>query len=91
MPDIDDFDLSKVELERPVVPISDEEIDKSLERLAANNKKYEAAEGFAAEDKDQILMDFKGTVEGKDFPGKQYGRVRACPWARASCLVSRGS
>ncbi|MEC9078217.1 MAG: trigger factor [Pseudomonadota bacterium] len=69
MPDIDDFDLSKVELERPVVPVTDEEIDKSLERLAANNKKYEAAEGCAAEDQDQILMDFKGTVEGKEFPG----------------------
>ncbi|MEC9021992.1 MAG: trigger factor [Pseudomonadota bacterium] len=69
MPDIDDFDLSKVELERPVVPVSDEEIDRSLERLAANKKKYEAAEGGAAEDQDQILMDFKGTVEGKEFPG----------------------
>lgn len=69
MPDIDDFDLSEVELERPVVPVSDEEIDKSMERLAANNKKYEAAEGCAAEDQDQILMDFKGTVEGKEFPG----------------------
>ena len=69
MPDIDDFDLAKVELERPVVPVTDEEIDKSLERLAANNKKYEAAEGCAAEDQDQILIDFKGTVEGKEFPG----------------------
>ena len=69
MPDIDDFDLSKVELERLVVPVSDEEIDKSLERLAANKKEYEASEGYAAEDQDQILMDFKGTVEGKEFPG----------------------
>jgi trigger factor len=69
MPDIDDFDFSKVELERPVVPVTDEDIEKSLERLAANKKEYEAAEGHSAEDQDQILMDFKGTVDGKEFPG----------------------
>ena len=45
------------------------QIEKSLERLAANKKEYEAAEGRAAENHDQILMDFKGTVEGKEFPG----------------------
>ncbi|MEK9684778.1 MAG: trigger factor [Rhodospirillaceae bacterium] len=69
MPDIEQIDFSKLELERSVVPVVDDDVSKSLERLAANRTEFEASDKRKAENGDQILIDFKGTANGEEFPG----------------------
>ena len=69
LPDIDPIDFSKIELDRKVVKVTDEEVDKALERLAESRRVFEAAEGRAAEKGDQVVIDFTGTVDGEEFAG----------------------
>jgi len=69
MPEIEQMDFAKLELERQVVPVSDGDVETSLERLAENRTEYETADGRAAEEGDQVVVDFKGTIDGEEFPG----------------------
>jgi len=69
MPEIEQMDFAKLELERQVVPVSDGDVEMSLERLAENRTEYETADGRAAEEGDQVVVDFKGTIDGEEFPG----------------------
>ncbi len=68
LPEIPEFDASTLELERLVVTPEDSAVDEALQSLADNAKAYEAKDG-AAEDGDQIVMDFKGSVDGEEFQG----------------------
>ncbi len=69
LPDIDPIDFSKLELDRRVAKVTDEEVDKSLQRLAESRRIFEAVEGRAAEKGDQVVVDFVGKVEGEEFAG----------------------
>jgi len=70
MPDIKPVDFSTLKLERKVVKVGDDEIDKTLQRLAESRKNFEAISGKrASKDGDQVVVDFKGTVGGEEFPG----------------------
>jgi trigger factor len=69
LPDIDPIDFSKIELDRKVVKVTDEEVDKALERLAESQRVFSAVDGKAAEKGDQLLIDFTGTVDGEEFAG----------------------
>src|SRR3546814_18990762 len=45
-------------------------IDEAVERIASQQKRYEAApEGHEAKDGDQVVMDFVGKVDGEAFEG----------------------
>lgn len=70
LPDIPETDLSSVALERLVVPASDEAIDEALADLAKNAVTYKdrAKTAKAAKD-DQVVIDFKGMVDGEVFEG----------------------
>lgn len=58
-----------VEVERPVLTVGDEEIDEAVEGVRSRYAVYETLkEGVAAEG-DQVIMDFKGTVDGREFEG----------------------
>src|SRR3546814_5918661 len=49
---------------------SDLQIDEAVERIASQQKRYEAApEGHEAKDGDQVVMDFVGKVDGEAFEG----------------------
>ncbi|MFW8634251.1 trigger factor [Cribrihabitans pelagius] len=70
LPEIPDVDFSGIELEKLVVKAEDEAVDEALANLADTAKEYEAREdGAAAEDGDQVVMDFVGKVDGEAFEG----------------------
>jgi trigger factor len=70
LPEFEVPDLSGLTLERLTVPVSDEALDETLGRLAANQKSYDdAPEGKQAEDGDQVVIDFVGRVGGEEFEG----------------------
>ena len=70
IPEIPKVDLSKLTLERPVVKVDDEGVEKQLKSIAEINPSYEAAEkGSTAEKGSQIVLNFKCTVDGVAFEG----------------------
>jgi trigger factor len=70
LPEIPDVDASKVVLERLVVKAGDAEIDEALKNLAENAKVFDdRRKGAKAKDGDQIVIDFKGSVDGELFEG----------------------
>lgn len=68
LPDIPEVDFSDVKLERLVVKADDASITEALENLAKTAKSFEDKDG-AAEDGDQVVMDFVGKVDGEAFEG----------------------
>ena len=68
LPDIPEVDFSDVKLERLVVKADDASITEALENLAKTAKSFEDKDG-AAEDGDQVVMDFLGKVDGEAFDG----------------------
>lgn len=70
LPEIPEADLSGIELERMVVKAEDAAVTEALQSLADNAKDFEdRAEGEAAEDGDQVVIDFVGKVDGEPFEG----------------------
>ncbi len=70
LPDIALPDFSTLKLERLVAEVSDDEVRQAVERMAAAQKRYEAApEGHLAERGDALVIDFVGKVEGEPFEG----------------------
>ena len=70
LPQVDPMDFTKLELERPVAEVTDEEVERSLARLAAQTKKTEPAPpGHKAQKGDVLVIDYKGAIAGEPFPG----------------------
>ena len=70
LPEIKLIDFSSLNLERKVVKVEEEEVDKTLTRLAESRKNFEAISGKrAAKGGDQVVIDFMGTVDGEEFAG----------------------
>lgn len=67
-PEIAIGDLSKIEVAKPVAEVTDEDIDKMITVLREQQSKWEAVER-AAEDGDQVNIDFTGTKDGEEFQG----------------------
>ncbi len=68
MPEFEPTDISTISIERMVAEIPEEEIQESLQKLADNNKAYEAKEG-KAENGDAVVIDFVGSIDGEKFDG----------------------
>ena len=69
MPEIEPVNFSGIELVRRVVKVSDEEIDRTIQRLAENQRSFAAEEGRAAQTGDRLLLDFVGRIGGEEFAG----------------------
>ena len=70
MPDFEPADIKVIEVERPVTPVADEDVDKALQDLAEQNKQFEARGKTAkARDGDAVVIDFVGKIEGEAFEG----------------------
>ncbi|MEQ8745223.1 trigger factor [Pyruvatibacter sp.] len=70
MPDFDLPDFSSLKLTRPVVEVSDEEIDEALGRMAAQQQSYEPKDDKAkADEGDRLTIDFLGKIDGVPFDG----------------------
>ena len=68
MPEIPAVDFKSIKLERMVVEVADAEVDEALGNLAKTAQSFEAKEG-AAEDGDQVVIDFIGRIDGEAFEG----------------------
>lgn len=70
LPAIPDVDASKVTLDRLVVKAEEAAVEEALKNLADNAKSFEdRKKGSKAKDGDQIVIDFKGSVDGELFEG----------------------
>ncbi|WP_372053633.1 trigger factor [Tistrella mobilis] len=69
MPEFELGDFSDVELVREAAEVDEKEVDEALERIAAANREFETVEDRAAETGDQVVIDFKGFVDGEAFQG----------------------
>ncbi len=68
LPKFELADLKTLKVERPVAEVSDEEIDKAIERIRNANVIYEAKDG-PAETGDRVTIDFVGKIDGEPFEG----------------------
>ena len=68
MPEFEPADVSGISIERMVAEPTDDEMKEALDRLASNNKSYEAKDA-AAEKDDAIVIDFIGRIDGEAFEG----------------------
>jgi trigger factor len=72
LPEVEVPELSGIELERMAVPVTDADVDDMLNRLAENQTAFEPVEEpRPAAEGDQVLIDFKGSVDGEERPGMQ--------------------
>ena len=70
LPEIEAPETDGLKLERLTVPVTDEQVDEAVERIASNNKNYkDAAKTKKAADGDQLIIDFVGRVDGTEFEG----------------------
>ncbi|HUF55005.1 MAG TPA: trigger factor [Thermohalobaculum sp.] len=69
LPDVPEVDFAGIALEKKVVEVDDAAVEEALERLAESSVDYEAEEGRAAAEGDQVVLDFVGKVDGEAFEG----------------------
>jgi trigger factor len=68
LPEIQPMDFTELKLERLKPEVPEDEVQQALERMAKQQRKSEPVER-AAETGDVVVIDFKGSVDGKEFPG----------------------
>ena len=68
LPAVPELDFAEIELERLVVRAADEDVDDALSALAKQAQTFEP-KAAAAEDGDQVVIDFTGSVDGEAFEG----------------------
>ncbi|GAB5471015.1 MAG: trigger factor [Rhodospirillales bacterium] len=70
LPEIEPLDFSKMELERLVIAIGEDELQEALGRIAAANKTSKELEApRPAAEGDLVTIDFDGTVDGEPHEG----------------------
>jgi len=70
LPEIPEFDGSKIKLEKMVVKADEASVTEALENLAATAENFKKRrKGSKAREKDQVVMDFVGKVDGEAFEG----------------------
>ncbi len=70
MPESPEIDFSSITIEKPVIPVSDEDVDNSLTRMAQTKRKTEdKAADVQAENGDIVVIDFTGYLNGELFEG----------------------
>jgi trigger factor len=75
-PDVKLGDISAVAIERPVMPVTDAEVDRTIEILRKQRVHHHETDRAAAKD-DKVTVDFVGTVDGVEFAG---GKGNAMPF-----------
>jgi trigger factor len=70
VPQIQLADFKTFSVEKPVVEVSDVDVDEAIKRIADANRPYTAkSEGAKAENGDRVTVNFKGTINGEAFDG----------------------
>jgi trigger factor len=68
LPKIEFPDFKKVKVTRPVTETTDADVDQALEKIAEASQQFEEKQG-KAEKGDQVIIDFKGSIDGTPFDG----------------------
>ena len=68
IPDFEVKDHSGLSFTRHVVEVTDDQIDETIKRVAAQSKNFEEKAG-AAEKGDKVTINFVGTIDGNPFDG----------------------
>jgi len=74
-PEVTLADCSKMEIERATAEVNDEDVETMIETLLKQRTSYETVDR-AAQDDDQVVIDFVGSIEGVEFEG---GKADAVP------------
>jgi trigger factor len=69
-PEVAVGDVSSRKVERPVTPVTDANVEKTLETLRKQRAKYEPVER-AAREGDMVNVDFEGLIAGQPFEGNK--------------------
>jgi trigger factor len=70
LPEIKTPSIDGLKLERMVVPVTDAQVNEAVANLASRQKSYkDAPKTRKAEDGDQLIIDFVGTLDGIEFEG----------------------
>jgi trigger factor len=70
VPTIQLADFKTFSVEKPVVEVTDAEIDETIKRIADQNRPYAAkSEGAKAATGDRVTINFKGSIDGVPFDG----------------------
>ncbi|MDE2595455.1 MAG: trigger factor [Sphingomonadales bacterium] len=70
LPTIEAPSLDGLKLEKLVVPVSEDEVNEAVQRIAAGSKSFvDAKKGKKAENGDQLIVDFTGKLDGVEFEG----------------------
>ncbi|MCC6008657.1 MAG: trigger factor [Rhodobacteraceae bacterium] len=70
LPEMPDLDFKAISLERLVVKADEAAVTEALENLAKNAGSFEdRGDGEAAQDGDQVVIDFVGRIDGEAFEG----------------------
>jgi len=70
VPAIQLADFKSFTVEKPVVEVTDADVDEAIKRIADQNRPFAAkGEGAKAETGDRVTISFKGTIDGTPFDG----------------------
>jgi trigger factor len=70
VPSIQLADFKSFNVEKPVVEVTDADVDEAVKRIADQSRPYTAkSEGAKAENGDRVTINFKGTIDGTPFDG----------------------
>ncbi len=70
LPDFEPADVAGLKLVKPVAEVPKKDIDETLQRIADQQTTYAAkAETAKAKEKDQLVIDFVGKIDGEPFDG----------------------
>ena len=67
-PEINVAALDTIEIDKPVVSIVESDVDNMIEKVRKQRSEWVAADR-AAETGDRVTIDFKGSIDGEEFPG----------------------
>jgi trigger factor len=63
-------DFKSFTVEKPVVEVTDADVDEAIKRIADQNRPFAAkGDGAKAESGDRVTISFKGTIDGTPFDG----------------------
>ena len=70
LPPVELMDLKGLKLTKPVVEVTEEEIDAEVNRVFAQNRGYtDKGDGAVVEQGDRLGLSFVGKIDGVEFPG----------------------
>jgi len=67
VPPITVADVTSIHIERPVVEVTEAEVDKNIAELVEGSTTFKPAEHRAAQPGDRVLIDFVGSIDGVEF------------------------